>query len=471
MTTKHQNDGVLDELRGQIDPLSWRGIEPRYLEDPRNIGAGQAIAVLAPNTVEDVAIIVKFANLERIPIVPYGGGTGLVGGQLMGDDARPLLVSLERMNKVREINPADGTVTAEAGVILQDLQTAAANVDRLFPLSLASQGTCQIGGNLATNAGGVNVLRYGNTRDLCLGLEAVLPTGEIWHGLKRLRKDNTGYDLRNLLIGAEGTLGIISAATLRLFPQPAQMGAALMVVRDPAAALALLTQARRFAGDTISAFELIDGTGLDFLTETMPDVRQPFDNVPKWSVLLDIGSAEGVEPNPVLENIFTAGVESGLVSDGVIAQSAAQRMEFWAMRENIPAANKRIGSVSSHDISLPIGSVGEFITTCSKKIAGLGDYRINSFGHLGDGNLHFNVFPAKGRTRADYSNQRDSIRRLVYDQVAEFGGTFSAEHGIGRLKTEELKRYGDPAKRAAMLAIKTALDPNGIMNPGVIFGP
>ncbi len=470
MKTKMTHETVLADLREQLDPMCFKDVEPRYLEDPRGIVTGHAAAVLAPGTAQDVSAIVRAANAARVPVVPYGGGTGLVGGQIKGDDPAPLVISLERMNRIRDLNQADGTATVEAGVILQTLRDAADDVDRLFPLSLASQGSCQIGGNLATNAGGVNVLRYGNMRDLCLGLEAVLPNGDIWHGLKRLRKDNTGYDLRNLLIGAEGSLGIITAASLRLFPKPVRNGAALIVVPSPAAALALLGLARDYVGDTISAFELIDGTGLDFLRETMPEIRQPFETTQKWSVLIDLGVAKDVDPDALLETLFIAAADAGLASDGVVAQSGGQRADFWTLRESIPVANKRVGSVSSHDISVPIGSIDQFISTCSKKIGVLGDYRINSFGHLGDGNLHFNVFPAEGQGRPKDPDVAKSIRNTVYETVAEFDGSFSAEHGIGRLKTKELERYVDPTKRAAMQAIKLALDPNGIMNPGVILG-
>lgn len=470
MTLNSTTSGFIDELRRQLPAASFKTTEPRYLDDPRRLQNGQAAAVFAPAGVDEVSLIVKAANQACVPIVPFGGGTGLVGGQLKSDDPAPLILSLERMNKIRNISPDDGTITAEAGVILQNLRSAANQADRLFPLSLASQGSCQIGGNLATNAGGVNVLRYGNARDLCLGLEMVLPNGDIWHGLKRLRKDNTGYDLRNLLIGAEGTLGVITAATLRLFPKPVRNGAAIMVVSNPAAALALLHIARDIAGDSISAFELIDGTGLDFLSETMPEIRQPFAKPPKWSVLIDLGVSAGIDPQTLLERIFVSGSDGGLVSDGAIAQSDAQRSEFWTLRESIPLANKRIGSISSHDISVPTGSIGDFIIKASEKIAGIGDFRVNSFGHLGDGNLHFNIFPAKGQKRTGYMVNAAEIRETVYETVAKFGGSFSAEHGIGRMKTDELQRYGDPAKLAAMRSIKCALDPNGIMNPGAVLG-
>ncbi len=469
MTLNPVTEAFLDRLRKHLPGAAFKETAPHYLSDPRGIAPGQAGQVFAPANVEEVSTIIRAANKARIPVVPFGGGTGLVGGQLMPGGPAPIILSLERMNAIRETLPDDSVMIAEAGAILQDVQIAAENVDRLFPLSLASQGSCQIGGNLATNAGGVNVLRYGNARDLCLGLEAVLPNGEIWHGLKRLRKDNTGYDLKNLLIGAEGTLGVITAASLRLFPRPARDGAALMVVESPKAAIDLLAIAGGIVGNNISAFELIHGTGLEFLAETMPQIRQPFQTPPTWSVLIDLGLAGDADPQEKLVEIFTAGQAAGLVMDGLVAQNQEQRQEFWTIRETIPLANKLIGPVASHDISLPIGSIENFINKASEAIGIKGNYRINSFGHLGDGNLHFNVFPAKGLNRDDYPGMGNEIKQIVYDLVAEFEGSFSAEHGVGRMKTVELQRYADPTRLAAMRAIKSALDPNGIMNPGVLF--
>jgi FAD/FMN-containing dehydrogenase len=390
-----------------------------------------------------------------------------VGAQVMGAGPVPLLVSLERMNRIRATYATENLLVAEAGVILADVHQAAEAVGRIFPLTLASQGSCRIGGNLATNAGGVNVLRYGNARDLCLGIEAVLPDGAIWHGLSRLRKDNTGYDLRNLLIGSEGTLGVITAASLRLFPKPTTEGAALMVVPDPAAALSLLTLVQARCGG-VSAFELISGMGLQFLAETMPQVRQPFAQVPEWMVLIDLGLTEGA-PEAVLSDLFEAALAQGLVTGGVIAQSTAQRSQFWALRETIPLANRAVGAVSSHDISLPLSEISDFIRAADAALARLGPWRINCFGHLGDGNLHYNVFPPKGERPALYQNIAPAVQDLVHTMVMDRGGSFSAEHGIGRLKVAELERFGDPAKLAAMRAIKAALDPYGIMNPGAVL--
>ena len=443
--------------------------EARHLEDPRGRWTGEGKVLARPRTVDEVAVILRACAAARVGIVPWGGGTGLVGGQVMPDGVAPLILSLERMAAVRAVYPSENVMIVEAGAILADVQSAAAAVDRLFPLSLASEGSARIGGNLATNAGGVNVLRYGNARDLCLGLEVVLPDGAIWHGLKRLRKDNTGYDLRNLMIGSEGTLGIITAASLRLYPVPAEQGAAFFGVSGPAAALELLALAQARLGGGISAFELIARRGLEFLAETMPEVRQPFAAMPDWMVLVDLGLGAGQSVPEALEGLYQAGYAQGLVSDGVIAKSQAERDQFWRLRESIPLANRKIGAISSHDISLPLGEIAGFIPRAGAALAELGDWRINCFGHLGDGNLHYNVFPQKGKTRADHETQREEIKTCVHDLVHALGGSVSAEHGIGRLKVGDLERYGDPTKLAAMRAIKTALDPKGIMNPGAVL--
>lgn len=298
-----------------------------------------------------------------------------------------------------------------------------------------------------------------------------MPDGSIWHGLKRLRKDNTGYDLRNLLIGAEGTLGVITAASLRLYPVPAGQGAALFVVPGPAAALDLLALAQGRLGGGISAFELINMRGLEFLAETMPEVRHPFAVTPEWTVLVDLGLGQDQSVPEALTGLFEAGLARGLVSDGVIAASLAQRHQFWHLRESIPLANRKIGAISSHDISLPLSEIAGFIPRAGAALARLGDWRINCFGHLGDGNLHYNVFPPKGKTRDQYESQREAIKSCVHDLVDALGGSVSAEHGIGRLKVGDLERYGDPAKLAAMRAVKAALDPVGIMNPGAVLRP
>src|SRR6056297_1166639 len=469
MSLNSVTPAFIDSLCSTLPEGAIREITANYLEEPRGRWAGQAGVVVAPDRVEDVAQAVRMARDAGVPVIPYGGGTGLVGGQIVTDGPAPILLSLERMRAIRGIYPEENAMVVEAGAILSDVHDAALNANRLYPLSIAAKGSARIGGLLSTNAGGVNVLRYGNARELCLGIEAVLPDGQIYHGLKRLRKDNAGYDLKDLLIGSEGTLGVITAATLRLAPRPAGEGTALMVVDRPQAALSLLSLARDHMGEGVSAFELMHRAGLEFLAQTLPDIRQPFAEMPEWFVLIDAGLARGLDPAEALEALFGEALEAGLVSDGMIAQSEAQRHEFWEVREQIPEANRLIGSVSSHDISLPMGAIPAFIATAPDHIARLGDFRLNCFGHLGDGNLHYNVFPSLGKTRADHEDQRDEIKRVVHDLVHAMEGSVSAEHGIGRLKVDDLERYGEAAHLSAMRAIKEALDPAGIMNPGAVL--
>ncbi len=458
-----------DDLAAHLPAGTLRDPEPRHLEEPRGRWRGAGGLLALPRSTAEVATIVRAARAGRVGIVPLGGGTGLVGGQVMPEGPAPVILSLERMTAIRAVQAEENVLLAEAGATLAAVRAAAAAAGRRFPLSLASEGSATIGGCLAANAGGSGVLRWGNARDLCLGLEAVLADGSVWHGLKRLRKDNSGYDLRHLLIGSEGTLAIITAASLRLVAPPAAEGAAVFAVPGPAAALRLLALAEAEASGGVSAFELIAGQGMRFLAETMPEVRLPFAAPPDWAVLVDVGLPRGLDPAAALEAIYAAGAAAGLVQDGVVARSEAQRAAFWRMREAIPEANRRIGAVSNHDISVPLGAVAEFIARAAAAVAAIGDFRINAFGHVGDGNLHYNVFPLPGRTRADHEGQREAIKRAVHDVVHALGGSVSAEHGIGRWKIDDLERYGDPVKLAAMRAIKSALDPAGILNPGAVL--
>ena len=458
-----------DALIPLLPPGILRAIAPAYLDEPRGRFRGRAGLIAAPRSVDEVAAVVRLCADARVAIVPRGGGTGLVGGQVMPDGTVPLVLSLERMTAIRAIHPEEGVIVAEAGATLQQVREAAARAGRQFPLALASQGTAQIGGVLATNAGGVNVLRHGNARALCLGVEAVLPQGQIMHDLKRLRKDNTGYDIRDLLIGAEGTLGVITAASLVLAPVPAETGVAMLVVDSPEAALTLLSLAQARMAGGVTAFELISGQGLRFLDAAFPGLRQPFADHPDWLVLIEIGLPTGLSADAALEGLFTDAAEAGLVRDGVIARSGQQSADLWAIRETIPEANRHIGAIASHDISLPLSEVARFIRDAGAMLAGMADLRINCFGHLGDGNLHFNLFPAEGHRRDAYDGVRQELSRAVHQMVVARGGSFSAEHGVGRLKAAELAEWGDPARLGAMRAIKDALDPAGIMNPGVIL--
>lgn len=464
------DDAFLARLAGQLPDGTLSAPEPRHLEEPRARWHGHAGALARPRTTAEVATILAACHAARVGVVPWGGGTGLVGGQIMPDGPAPLLLSLERMTALRGAWPEENALVVEAGMILADVQAEAAKIHRLFPLALASQGSCRIGGNLAANAGGVHVLRYGNTRDLCLGLQAVLPDGTVFNGLTRLRKDNAGYDLRHLLIGSEGTLGVITAASLRLFPIPAATIVALLAVPSPTAALALLALAQDRASGMVSAFELIHRTGFDFLAETMPEIRAPFAPLPDWMVLVELGLPPGMEPEVTMASLYALAEDKGLVTDGVIAASDAQARMLWHLREMLPEGNRRIGAVSSHDISLPLSAIPDFLARAPGLIADLGTFRVNCFGHLGDGNLHWNVFPAKGGSRSDHDGIRAALKIRVHDLVHAMGGSVAAEHGVGRLKVADLARYGDPGKLAAMRSVKAALDPHGIMNPGAVLG-
>lgn len=444
-----------------------RPADPSYLEEPRGKFHGRPSFVVRPSTTEQVGEVVRLAGQSRVGILPYGGGTGLVSGQISTDGPVPLILSLEKMNAIRDVFVAENTLVAEAGAILADIQATAEDAGRLFPLSYASQGNARIGGALAVNSGGLNVLRYGMARDLCLGIEAVLPNGDIFHGLKRLRKDNTGYDLRHLLIGSEGTLGIITAAALKLVPCPANRVTAFIAVPDPQAALTLLSLFQERAGETISAFELLASTSFEFLAEAFPNLRQPFEARPKWCVLVELGAGPGFATEELMLNTFEDALEAGFVLDGAIAQNETQRVAFWNLRESIPLANKAMQAVASHDISLPLSEIPKFLEDGEARFGKT--VRINPFGHLGDGNLHYNFFVPKGANRDALKDRAAELSQQVHDMVAARGGSFSAEHGLGRMKTATLEQYGDPAKLAAMRAIKRALDPMGIMNPGAVL--
>ena len=469
MSLKPVTEKFINKLKKDLSPGVVSTVPDQYLLEPRSRWRGISPILMSPANVKEVSAILSSANSENIPIIPYGGGTGLVGGQIQDRGPAGILLSLERMNKIRYLNSEENVITVEAGVILSDLRSAAEKEERVFPLSLASEGTAQIGGNLATNAGGLNVLRYGSTRSLCLGLEVVFADGSIWNGLSRLHKDNTGYDLKNLVIGSEGTLGIITAATMKLFSKPKDRSVALIAVGSPKDALRLLSEAKDYFGETISAFELINKMGIQFLKETGLNFKFPLSAIPEWMVLLEIGHSVrfGTEKN--INDFFENILSGSLALDGALAENMRQQNDLWAIRENIPEANRRIGSVSSHDISLPLSEVSDFVEQARIEISKLGQFRINCFGHLGDGNLHFNIFPEKGNNREIYNDIRPTVKTVIHDLVHKYGGSVSAEHGIGRLKTNDLLKYSDPIKLKFNNSIKKAMDPNGILNPGVIF--
>ena len=413
MSLKPVTEKFINKLKKDLSPGVVSTVPDQHLSEPRSRWRGISPIHMSPANVKEVSTILSSANSENIPIIPYGGGTGLVGGQIQDRGPAGILLSLERMNKIRYLNSEENVITVEAGVILSDLRSAAEKEERVFPLSLASEGTAQIGGNLATNAGGLNVLRYGSTRSLCLGLEVVFADGSIWNGLSRLHKDNTGYDLKNLVIGSEGTLGIITAATMKLFSKPKDRSVALIAVGSPKDALRLLSEAKDYFGETISAFELINKMGIQFLKETGLNFKFPLSAIPEWMVLLEIGHPVrfGTEKN--INDFFENILSSSLALDGALAENMRQQNDLWAIRENIPEANRRIGSVSSHDISLPLSEVSDFVEQARIEISKLGQFRINCFGHLGDGNLHFNIFPEKGNNREIYNDIRPTVKTCL----------------------------------------------------------
>jgi FAD/FMN-containing dehydrogenase len=446
-----------------------------FLSDWRGRWTGRALAVVQPCSTAEVVAVMQLCHAHQVPVVPQGGNTGLSGGSVPDDTGRAVLLSLKRLNKIRAIDPLNNTLTVEAGVSLAQVQQAARDAGRLFPLSLAAEGSCTIGGNLATNAGGVQVLRYGNARDLCLGLEVVTPEGELWDGLQGLRKDNTGYDLRDLYIGAEGTLGVITAAVLKLHPLPAGQAVALVAVPTPQAATALLQRARQHASDQLTAFELMSALCLDLVLRHMPACRMPLASPSPWYVLLELSSGVGESAaQEALEQLLAEAMAQDLVSDAALSRSGVQFEALWALRENISEAQGAEGRTIKHDIALPISQIADFIEDMGQAIhQAFPDVRLVVFGHLGDGNLHYNVSPAAHACgpehRAAFEALEAPLNRLVHDAVAARQGSISAEHGLGVLRRDEALRYRDPVAHRLMATIKQALDPRGLMNPGKLL--
>jgi FAD/FMN-containing dehydrogenase len=443
-----------------------------HLTDWRRRYHGAACAVLRPATTDEVAAIVRVAAQERVALVPQGGNTGLAGGATPDASGTQAVVSLARLNRVRALDAHNNTITVEAGVVLAEVQARAQEANRLFPLSLAAQGSCTIGGNLATNAGGTGVLRYGNARELCLGLEVVTPQGEIWNGLRGLRKDNTGYDLRDLFIGAEGTLGIITAAVMKLYPQPAARVTALAALESPHAALAFLALAQHAAGALLTGFELMSEFCLQLVGKHFPQLRYPFDATHAQVVLVELSDNESeAHARALFEQLMQTALEEGLVADAVVAESLAQSSAFWSLREHIPLAQAEEGLNIKHDIAVPISHIGAFIDETDAAIARLTPgARMVTFGHLGDGNLHYNVqAPEGGNAKAFLERHQAPINRIVYDSVHKHGGSISAEHGLGQLKIDEAAHYKSAVEVRLMQAVKAALDPLGLMNPGKVL--
>ena len=468
----------LDALRATVgaaqvltgaDALPWE-------TDWRERYRGRSLAVVRPGSVDEVAAVVRLCAQAGLPVIPQGGNTGLCGGATPDDSGRAVILSLQRLSRIRGIDTDNDTMEVEAGCVLQSVQQAAREAGRLFPLSLAAEGSCTIGGNLATNAGGTQVLRYGNARELVLGLEVVTPEGDIWHGLRGLRKDNTGYDLRDLYIGSEGTLGIITAATLKLYPLPVAQCTALVALNSVEDAVALLSMARRGFAASLTGFELIAGFCLHLVNRQYPQQRLPFEGdsaAMPWYALLEISDSESAEhARERFEAIVGEAFEAGLVADAVIAENIAQSKALWHLRESIPLAEKDAGKSIKHDVSVPVSRMSSFIDATNAALqARFPGIEHVIFGHLGDGNLHYNVARGQAFTEDELLSNQDAVYEIVHDNVHKLGGSISAEHGVGQLKRDVLPRYKDPVEMALMHRIKQALDPQGLMNPGKVLGP
>jgi FAD/FMN-containing dehydrogenase len=469
------------ELIGVEHVLTDAADMASFLADWRGRATGNARAVLKPNSTAQVAALVAACAQWQVPLVPQGGNTGLVLGSIPDDSGNAVVLSLVRMNRIRVIDAINRTMTVDAGCILQHIQQAASDANCLFPLSLAAEGSCTIGGNLSTNAGGTAVLRYGNTRQLCLGLEVVTPQGQIWNGLRSLHKDNTGYDLRDLYIGAEGTLGIITGAVLKLFPQPKACITALAALPSPQHALQLLTLMQDYCGASLTAFELMSRPCLELVATHFPQLPRPFSasTAPAPSpppshsqyVLLELSSSES-EQHAVnlLEASLAAAMDDDIIVDAIVANSTAQSLGLWQLREHIPLAQARAGLNIKHDISLPVARCADFIdVTAALLEQDFPDCQLVCFGHLGDGNLHYNVAPPTGMPHQQFLLHQDAINRIVHDSVQRHDGSISAEHGIGALKRDALVQYKSAIELNLMRTLKAALDPQGIMNPGKIL--
>ncbi len=457
------------EIVGAEHALTAPEAQAPYLREWRDLYVGRTPLVLKPATTEEVSRVVALAHALGLGIVPQGGNTGLVGGQIPHAGCE-ILLSLKRLSRIRSVDAAGETMTAEAGVTLQGAQEAARAAGRLFPLSLASEGSATIGGNIATNAGGVAVLAYGSMRQLVSGLEVVLADGTVWHGLRALKKDNTGYDLRDLFVGSEGTLGIVTAATLRLFPEPCERGVALVAVPDLAALLPFFQLAQQRAGSTMTAFEFMCADILSFVIRHIPGTRMPLATAAPWYVLIEISGATPGSASSALESLLTDAVSSELASDAVIAGSLSQAAELWKLREAASEAQKGEGGSIKHDISVPVAALPEFLTRAAGAVETVcPGARPVPFGHFGDGNVHYNVSQPAGMDRAAYLALWESMSRAVHDIVVSLGGSISAEHGIGKLKVDELSRVKSAVEIDLMHKIKAALDPKGILNPGKIL--
>jgi FAD/FMN-containing dehydrogenase len=461
---------VLSRLKAVLGPGGWsedpERIAPKLVEW-RDRWVGQTPFLALPNTVEAVAAVVGICFEAAQPITTQGGNTGLVGGQIPQGE---ILLSTERLRAIRDVDAHDDALTAEAGVTLSEVHAAAAEVRRRFPLGLASEGTATVGGVVSTNAGGTQVLRYGMTRNLVLGLEAVLPNGDVWNGLKRLRKDNTGYDLKQLLIGAEGTLGVVTAAALKLYPVMASRAVAMIGLGSPEDAIELLARAKDETGGAVEAFELMGRLGIDFALRNIAGTRDPLEATHPWYVLAEFSSGEPGSAEAAMERFLADGLEAGLIRDAVVAQTETQAKALWAIRENQSPAQKPEGATWKHDVSVPVSLVPAFLAEATAAMQAFAPgARIAAFGHVGDGNIHYDVLRPDGGPDAEHAARRDAGSRIVHDIVAKLGGSISAEHGLGAMKTAEGARYKSQVELAAQRAIRHALDPKRILNPRVLF--
>ena len=459
------------EIVGEANALTRAEDQAPYLREWRDRYTGKTPVVLRPGTTDEVSRILALCNDEAIGVVPQGGNTGLVGGQIPSLAGDEIVLSLARLKKIRDIDAAGGTMIVEAGVTLAETQNAAEGVGRLFPLSLASEGSAMIGGVLATNAGGTAVLAYGNARSLALGLEAVLADGRVWHGLRRLKKDNTGYDLRDLLIGSEGTLGVITAASLKLFPIPAERETAVVALESPAAALKLFRIAEAEAGSSLTAFEFWAHRAQEFAVRYMPNTRDPFIDAHPWYVLIELShGGVGARTVGMLESLLTIGHAQGLVRDAALARALQQAQDFWRLRDAFSEAQKGAGGSIKHDISVPIARIPEFLARAAEVVEKIAPgARPVPFGHFGDGNLHYNVSQPEGADKAQYLALWEPMSDAIFELVSELGGSISAEHGIGQMKRDALRLHKTPVEIDMMRAIKQALDPKGILNPGKLL--
>ena len=473
MTARPVAPAVIERLKALVGPAGFLDAPAdtaSYCRSWRDDWEGRVPLVVRPASTAEVAAVVRLCAETRTPIVPQGGNTGLTGASQPHADMSEVILSTSRMKAVRAVDTWNDTITVEAGVVLAEIQRIAAEHDRLFPLSLGAEGSCQIGGNLSTNAGGTQVIRYGNTRNLALGLEVVLPDGRVWDGLRSLRKDNTGYDLKHLFIGGEGTLGIITAAVLRLFPKPTAVETAWLAVPDPATAVRVLALVKARLGEQVQAFELINRRIVELLLAGVPGHEDPMSAPHDWYVLIEVAGqgAPGSLADPFTGALETA-LEAGLVIDAVIAASGAHAKRFWKMREDLAEAQKAAGGAISHDISVPVSAVPAFIAEADAALErAYPGTRLVCFGHLGDGNMHYNPIRPESWTAAAWKAERSNVNRIVHDIVAAKGGAISAEHGIGRLRSAENEHYKSPVELDLMRTLKRTLDPANILNPGKV---